>query len=154
MTFKTRRCRGCGVGKVTLLKKPGRVTPYKTFSVLVVPADVEIPTCEHCGAEWHTEETAAQLDAALEEVYRGALSRRAKEALVALVGVVTQGRLEQLLGLSQGYVSKLLSGERVPSAELVAHLALLAADPKSRLKELEDFWAHPAAPQGRFPTST
>jgi NMD protein affecting ribosome stability and mRNA decay len=147
MTFQARRCRECGVGKITLLKKLGRVTPYKTFSALAVPADVETPTCDHCGAEWHTEETAARLDAALEAVYRGELGRRAKEALVALTEVATQGRLEQLLGLSQGYVSKLLSEERVPSAELVAHLALLAADPKTRLKELEDFWAHPAAPQ-------
>ena len=48
-----------------------------------------------------------------------------------------------LLGLSQGYLSRLRSGGGNPSPELVSNLALLAQDPKTRLSELERYWAEP-----------
>lgn len=54
-------------------------------------------------------------------------------------------KIERLLGLSPGYLSKILHEERIPSAELVSELALLARDPKNRLAELEEFWMSPLA---------
>lgn len=44
------------------------------------------------------------------------------------------------MGLSQGYLSKLRSGDRDPSAELVSQLALISSDPKKRIKELVMYW--------------
>ena len=54
---------------------------------------------------------------------------------------ISQRRLELLIGLSQGYLSRLRIGAGNPSAELVSHLAMLAHDPKTRLAELERYWA-------------
>jgi len=54
---------------------------------------------------------------------------------------ISQRRLELLIGQSQGYLSRLRIGAGNPSAELVSHLAMLAHDPKTRLAELERYWA-------------
>jgi transcriptional regulator with XRE-family HTH domain len=54
---------------------------------------------------------------------------------------IPQRRLEELLGLSRGYISKLRAGDRNPSPELVSDLALIARDPEGRLQELESLWA-------------
>jgi transcriptional regulator with XRE-family HTH domain len=54
---------------------------------------------------------------------------------------MSQRKLELLLGLSQGYLSRLRAGKGAPSPELVSHLALIAHDPKVRLLELERYWA-------------
>ncbi len=51
---------------------------------------------------------------------------------------VTQRRLEQSLGLSQGYLSKVRSGASNPSPVLASCLRLLAADPEHRLHEMEE----------------
>jgi len=51
---------------------------------------------------------------------------------------VTQRRIERLLGLSQGYLSKIRSGVSNPSPMLVGLLHLLASDPERRLREVEE----------------
>ena len=75
--------------------------------------------------------------------------REAKEATGSAGGFsllhISQRQLERLLGLSQGYLSRLRSGAGNPSPELVSHLALLAKDPSTRLSELQRYWAEPEA---------
>jgi hypothetical protein len=139
-----RRCHACGTGRVRPLARPGRRVRYKTIAALEVPPEVAVPTCDACGTEWMTESTARQVDAALAAVYRRVLHDQARKALATLTRHVTQRRLEELLGLSQGYLSKIRSGDRTPSPEFVGHLALLARDPEPRLRELQDLWEHAA----------
>jgi hypothetical protein len=139
-----RRCRACGTGSIKPLARPGRRARYKTIVALEVPGDVAIPTCDRCGTEWLTESTARELDAALERAYRRVLHDQARRAIDLLAAHATMRRLEQLLGLSHGYLSKIRAGDRVPSPELVGHLALLARDPRRRLRELEELWEHAA----------
>jgi hypothetical protein len=66
---KERRCRECGKGTIRLVAKPGRRTTYK-FLELDAPEHVAIPTCDHCGTEWHNDETAATFDEAMEQACR------------------------------------------------------------------------------------
>jgi hypothetical protein len=139
-----RRCRSCGTGHIRPLARPGRRIRYKAVASLEVPAGLAIPTCDRCGVEWLTESTARAIDAALEGAYRRVLHHQACKAIDALATHVALRRLEELLGLSHGYLSKLRGGDRVPSAELVGHLALLARDPRRRLRELEELWEHAA----------
>ncbi len=76
-----------------------------------------------------------------------ALRAAARVALLALCpGHISQRALERLLGVSQGYLSRLRAshGAAVPSAALVAALALLANDPGRRLDELQDYWVRHA----------
>jgi hypothetical protein len=139
-----RRCHACGEGRIRPLAKRGRRVRYKAIPSMEIPAEIAIPTCDKCGAEWLDHATAHAIDEALERRYRDILYEQARRALVVLVTHTTQGKLETILGLSHGYLSKIRSGNRVPSPELVSHLALLARDPKRRLHELEELWGHAA----------
>ena len=69
---------------------------------------------------------------------------RARVAIDMLAHHISQRKLEQMLGLSQGYLSRLRAGASNPSPELIAHLAMLCQDPPTRLTELQNFWALPA----------
>jgi transcriptional regulator with XRE-family HTH domain len=78
----------------------------------------------------------------MERVYRETLRRLVQRSIEELTQQVEQRLVERLLGLSEGYISKLKRGEREPSADLAAHLATLARNPKKRLRELEETWEH------------
>lgn len=138
--FHTMRCRACELGTVQLLARAGRTERYKTIENLPIPPDLHIPTCDHCGAEWNRPEDALRVDRALQAVYRKELTRRAIAAIDRLVQVRRAGEIEHILGLSQGYLSRIRSGAKVPAPDMVLELGLLALAPESRLREAEDFW--------------
>jgi hypothetical protein len=107
-----------------------------------VPSTLAIPTCDHCGNEWIDAKTARALDAALQGVYADELHKRLEAAFVTILAAadVSQRRLEQVLGLSIGYLSRVRSKRGDASAQLVSVLALIAEDPKRRLSELDHVW--------------
>ena len=129
--------------------RPGRTAHYRNMTALPVPADLPIPTCGRCFDEYLDEEAAPTIQAALAAAYTGELRRRVRQAIDALMKVISQRKLELLLGLSQGYLSRLRAGLSNPSPELVSHLALIACDPKPRLSELHRYWGGP----GSLPTN-
>lgn len=138
--FKPRRCVECGEGTVRLLAKAGRRMPFRNMAAVTVPADFQIPTCDRCGAERIDGPTSEALDVVLEGAYSQELSNRLARSLERVLSYgVTQRRLEQLLGLSQGYLSRLKTERGDGSAQIVATLALLAED-RRRLDELNRLW--------------
>ena len=141
--FKPRRCRECGEGTVRPLAKADRRMPFRNMSALAVPSDLAIPTCDNCGNEWIDGETAAAIDAALESAYSDELHKRLNVALEQILKLadMPQRRIEQLLGLSAGYLSRLRGRRGEASAQVVSVLALVAQDPARRLKELDQLWA-------------
>jgi hypothetical protein len=141
------RCLSCNLNAVRPLARDGRTIQYRQLRNLRLPADLALPTCGACGSERLDAETAEGLSAVLEARYRAELHRRVKAALSVLAQHITQRGLERLLGLSQGYLSRLLGGQGQPSAALVSQLAGLATDPQVRLRELEEYWAAPAEPE-------
>jgi len=140
--FKVRRCRECGDGSIRPFAKPGRTMPYRTMPALAIPAELAIPTCDRCGAEWIDEQTTTLLDDALEKEYRVALRARLDAALqrIGEMDEVSRRKIERLLGLSEGYLSRVAHDRGNPSAQLVSALALVARDPKRRISELERLW--------------
>ena len=86
----------------------------------------------------------SRTDPQTKEAFLTDLRTRARVAVDILSHHISQRRLEHLLRLSQGYLSRLRAGVSNPSAELVANLAMLCQDPPTRLLELERFWALPA----------
>lgn len=140
--LKPRRCRECGEGTIRPLAKAGRTMPFRNLAALPVPATLSIPTCDHCGNEWIDLKTARALDKALEGAYAFELYKRFKAALETILASagVSQRRLEQLLGLSLGYLSRVRGKRGDASAQLVSALALIAKDPKRRLNELDHVW--------------
>lgn len=131
-------CPECG-GTVRPTKGPGRYARHYTMR-FEIPHDLATPKCDECGEEWVDKATAEKVDKALSKLYRAELQRRAKAAIETLMEHAKQQDAETFLGLSQGYVSHLRAGRKTPSPDLVALLALLAADPRRRLREVEDFW--------------
>jgi len=123
--------------------RPGRTRPYRNMRALPIPEDFPLPTCIKCRTEVLDKETHAKLAPLLLEEYRSALRRRIRRIIDALTGHTSQRKLELLLGLSQGYLSRLRSGSGNPSPELVSHLALIAKDPSVRLLELQRYWEEP-----------
>lgn len=135
---KTIRCVECG-GTVRPIAKAGRTTLYKQIEILV-PADLVIRTCDNCGEEYiHASEAAAQ-DAALEPVFRETVRAKLVAALVALEPIDSMRRIERVLGLSEGYLSRLKQGRGDASPQLVSSLCLLATSPQS-LETLEAMWS-------------
>lgn len=112
---------------------------WRQVSDLEIPAQIEIPTCQKCGAEFIDRRTADKLDSAMAKVYRSMLAANAERAIAGLAKVITQRDLERLLGLSAGYLSKIRGGKET-TAPLVAALMLLAEDP-TRIEELKGLWA-------------
>ena len=88
----------------------GRKERYRTL-VLEIPAHIEIPTCDNCGAEWMDPATARAIDESLKRVYHDALRNRMLEALKRIRVHASMRKVEYLLGLSEGYLSK-VSKER------------------------------------------
>lgn len=105
-----------------------------------LPAQVVVPTCGRCRCAFLDAATRQLLEPILRAGYQQVLRERVRVAIDALMGHISQRRLERLLGLSQGYLSRLRSGSGNPSPELVSHLALIANDPPGRLGELQRFW--------------
>lgn len=122
------------------------------MKALPIPEDFPLPTCIKCRTEVLDKETHAKLAPFLLEEYRSALRRRIRHAIDALTGHTSQRKLELLLGLSQGYLSRLRAGSSNPSPELVSHLALIAKDPSVRLLELQRYWEG-ATPETEFSMS-
>jgi hypothetical protein len=135
-------CPECGTGKIRPIARRRRIARHRTL-MLEVPANLPIPTCDNCGTEWIDAETAKAVDKALEEAFDREARTQAKELLVAMGEEVTQRRVEIVLGLSQGYLSKVRSGTSTPSAMLLACLRLLSRSPESRLRELEGVTRRP-----------
>ena len=141
-------CVRCGARRITLRQGPGRPHAYRVFPALTVPADVGIPTCGGCFAEYIDEPTAAALEPILAAEYRKELSSRAKKALADLSPHISQAQLGRLGNISQGYLSRIYGGHGNPSPQLVVLLALLAQDP-SLLEWVARYWTEPSSPSVR-----
>jgi hypothetical protein len=135
------RCRRCQSKAVRSYARPGRTIRYRNVAAMPIPDSFPIPTCSRCHAEFFEPSTLEALDLLLHQQYLEQLRQRAKQAIDILMLHISQRRLELLIGLSQGYLSRFRIGAGNPSAELVSHLAMLAHDPKTRLAELERYWA-------------
>ena len=85
-------CVRCGARQVTLRQRPGRTYSYRVFPALTVPANVGIPTCGRCHAEYIDEQTAAALESVLAAEYKKELSRRAQRAIADLAPHAAQQR--------------------------------------------------------------
>lgn len=138
--MKPNRCLECGEYAVVPTAKAGRVTRYKSFHSIEIPADVNIPTCGECGTEWFDGNDALMIDEALEKVYNERLSTTAVDKLKIITKQgVSRQRIESAFGLSQGYISKVMLGKKIPSEHLTVSLAIIAKD-ISRLDEAERVW--------------
>lgn len=138
-TATAQRCPCCGHAKLSASRRPGRVLRYRN-TVLALPADLPLPRCKCC--RYEDLSLAALPEGMAESLYRSGLRERAVSAIWALRLYRPLRKIELLLNLSQGYLSRLGSGEAVPGAALVSVLALLAAQPEL-IDRLDGYWTLP-----------
>lgn len=137
-----KRCPACGATEPLAPAARQRRMVYRGVP-LVLPDTLALTECSACQELWLDDAEAEAYSTAVDNAYEAELRRRAIAAIDALSAVTTLRRLEELLHLSHGYLSKLRTESKAPSATLVGHLALLAAKPTARLAELERFWKQP-----------
>jgi hypothetical protein len=120
----------------------GRRWRFRTIPDLELPADIGIPTCTHCGEQLIDGPTDEAISLGLRRAFRVAVLEKAKRAIETLRETFghRQRTIERALGLSHGYLSKIVAGEREPSPTLTATLLLLAND-AGRLEELRGLWS-------------
>lgn len=136
-----RRCPACGAaGALKSTARKGRTAVFRGVTV-ELPSSLRLTECAACHELLLDDDESDAYSQAVDAAYDTELTRRAQGALAKLEGVTSQRRLEQLLHLSHGYLSKVKSEAKAPSATLVGQLALLAADPSKRIAELEKFWS-------------
>jgi hypothetical protein len=133
-------CYFCGEGTIAPRNLRGSVLQYRDEREIPVEADVFVPTCDACGESLLNDETSKALDAVLEPAYRRLRGERLRHELSRALSTleITQADLERLLGLSPGYVSKLLKGKRVAETSLYRFVHLLNANPQFGLRALAD----------------
>jgi hypothetical protein len=133
-------CYFCGEGTIRPRNLRGSVLPYRDEREIPVEADVFVPTCDRCDESLLDEESSAALDSVLEPTYRRLRAERVQHELGLVLSAleITQTDLERLLGLSPGYVSKLLKGKRVAETPLYRFVHLLNANPQFGLRALAD----------------
>jgi hypothetical protein len=139
---KSTRCPHCRAKAVRGRPGAGRTTVYKTLPCLPLPSELLIPTCSRCRTLFLP--TNQKTGALLHLLYVAELRQRTQLAISTLRDVRSLRKLERLLGVSQGYLSKLRAGTSTPSPELTLLLGLLASNPKPLLRRADAFWALPA----------
>ena len=87
--------------------------------------------------------TDTALSPQLQAVYLACLRTRVRIAIDILSKHISQRQLERMMGMSQGYFSRLRAGAGNPSPELVSHLALLCDNAPRSLERLQRFWTLP-----------
>ncbi len=133
------RCPCCGYATLSPCARAGRVVRYRN-TALTLPAALRLPTCRRCKYEPLGLDTLPA--ALLETLYQANLRQRVTVALARLQSHRPQRRIELLINLSQGYLSRLKAGDGIPGAPLVSLLAILAEHPQL-LAELERYWTLP-----------
>ncbi len=119
----------------------GRTIAYRVFADLALPDDVPIPTCGGCGATYFDAATAAALSPTLKNQYNKRLLGLARVALRKIKPHLSHRRLERLVSVSQGYLSRVQTKPVWVSAPLVALLMLIAESPVAQLAVLRRCWA-------------
>lgn len=132
------RCVECG-GDVVTVTGAGRTSEFKLGIPLPVPADFEIPTCVHCGEMYLTVERGEELTRRQAPAYDAWLKNHSVELIELLRArhTTTLRHLERASGVTRTYFSKLLSGKKTPSLQLVRLLEAFEAAPEEVQRHLD-----------------
>ena len=135
------KCLRCNWLSVRPRTGTGRTIAYRVFADLALPDDVPIPTCGECGATYFDAATTAALGPTLKNQYNKRLLELARVALRKIKPHLSHRRLERLVSVSQGYLSRVQTKPVCVSAPLVALLMLIAESPAAHLAALRRCWA-------------
>lgn len=132
------RCVECG-GDVVTVTGADRTSDFKLGIPLPVPADFEMPTCVRCGETYLTVERGEELTRRQAPAYDAWLKEHSVELIERLRArhTTTLRHLEGASGVTRTYFSKLLSGKKTPSLQLVRLLEAFDAAPEELQRHLD-----------------
>jgi len=135
------QCSACSEGMFVMTDVQGRTFAYRDERALVMPVTMILPVCTACGEMRLSGSDAIRLDEALEPAYaahRATVTRGLVERLVDAGW--RQLDIEHAMGLSHGYISKAIRGEKTLGMSNLQHLHLLAFHPRSTLSRLAPYF--------------
>lgn len=98
--------------------------------------DLILPTCDSCGEHRLNEEDTERLDEALKRSYREQRREEQRELIESVTGRLAQTEIEQILGLSSGYISKAKRGEKTLHSSTYRALLVLDEHPEAWLSTI------------------
>ena len=117
--FKPMPCFTCGEGTLALRDMQGHAVRYRDLVKVTIAESFVVPGCNRCSEMLLDGPQTRRLGEILQVAHTAERQRQMQEAVSQFISSrgTTQGIAERLLGLSQGYLSKLLYGERVPDVQ-------------------------------------
>jgi len=125
-------CTVCGEGAIESRAEPGRIVTHHGLR-FEIPATVAIPTCNNCGERFYNDDVAKRVDMALDEELQARRLRVIRRAVTELERLTTRSRIERLLDISPGYLSKLMNGKKPATHRMAVLLDTLAQEPGKNL---------------------
>lgn len=134
---ETSRCLSCREQAVTLQNVKGRTFDLRDEDDLVFDEDVKLPLCGNCG-ELYMRGAALQRFSGVLERLHAAKKREVIESFVEVIdrefADVPRQSWEDMLGISHGYLSRLLKGTRNLSTPLEVLMRGVAQEPAQALR--------------------
>jgi transcriptional regulator with XRE-family HTH domain len=129
--FTPFRCAECGQKVTRARPRPDVLWDMGDGVRLPLPAELLIPSCDHCNESYIDTALGARIEAALEAAFVSARVRSAAKAIDRIIEStgISQRALEDVCGVSAGYLSKVRHGERNVSVTLLRLLEAFAACP-------------------------
>ncbi|MHB1095961.1 MAG: hypothetical protein ACYC3F_07290 [Gemmatimonadaceae bacterium] len=134
---ETTRCLSCRADAVTLQDIKGRAFDLRDEYDLVFDESLRLPVCGACG-ELHLRGTSLRRFSSVLERLHAAKKREAIESFVAVIdrefADVPRQSWEAILGISPGYLSRLLKGTRNLTTPLEVLMRGVAQEPAQALR--------------------
>ena len=134
-----RKCFSCESGTIRLAGLGGRTFDYRDELSLVFDEKIDAPVCDTCGELFLRADLTARFETVLERL-RATRKRTIVQDFVTVserdFPDVPRALWEDALGVSHGYLSRLLSGKKLPDTALTILLAAFAKKPKKTLELL------------------
>lgn len=117
-------CFECGVGTLALRDIKGQVRRYRDLARVTILESCIVPACDRCSEMLLDGRQTQRFDAVMQPSYLAERRRQMQSAVEQFTArrSTTQGVAEKLLGLSQGYLSKLIHGDREPDVQTFRHV--------------------------------
>jgi hypothetical protein len=119
----------------------GRAFAYRDESALPLSESLSLQVCNTCDEIRESAADSRALDSALQRSYAALHRAMASDAMERLTrDGWRQVEIERVMALSNGYLSKVLRGEKVLTGSTLRHLIHLSLHPRAALKDLASFY--------------
>lgn len=134
------RCATCGKGHFLPTQVMGQAFRFRDEPAVVINEPLELPVCDVCGEMRLSVAMVDAFEAALERSYEAMRQAQTVQMVAQLKDKLRmrQSDIERVLGVSVGYASKALRGEKTLGPSTYRLLRVLSAAPRETLHALAE----------------